>query len=511
MLISTEPGVVSEIWLIFGFWRDLAQPVSFHAARGSGRSGAPRGDPTTFPPVHPRRVSHSPVAREPIAVNTGRTRAPDDTRRQDALDLDKLVGRDVTAQLAGVPVPSEEETRELSVLFNEALVRNFRKPEERSFYRLFKTMDLDGSHRISFAELEALVRGPLALSRRQLSTRRLSSLWKLLDNDSSGFVDAGELSRFCRIGKVETLTPAQLAKVRMLAAKEREAEQLKAEAAERQAKDVIKKQQQVERASKEEVRALGDEMSRALKREMPHGITNAYAMFKHLDLDGSGQIDFREFGRMVRHELKISKSKLSESKLLSLWRAIDENENGFICAGELGRFMRPSEKSDASVESEVHQKRREAHMLNTLKREESYARAAARASNTSAKAMEAEAARLESLLALASGSLAVAPTPKKKAGLLAGSTSLPALPPISGASASGSYDEGGAGTRSADASPSRTQAIRMLSQEVRQGGAYRVSANGRPKQTFLKEEFLQEQARGKGGKGPAASNIAVLD
>jgi MOSC domain-containing protein YiiM len=35
-------------------------------------------------------------------VNTGRTRAPDDTRRQDALDLDKLVGRDVTAQLAGV-------------------------------------------------------------------------------------------------------------------------------------------------------------------------------------------------------------------------------------------------------------------------------------------------------------------------------------------------------------------------------------------------------------------------
>ena len=71
----------------------------------------------------------------------------------------------MTSRLGNVPLPSEEEVKQISTLFNEALAREFR-PDQRSFYKLFKAMDLDGSHRISFheARVEAArkKRSPLA-------------------------------------------------------------------------------------------------------------------------------------------------------------------------------------------------------------------------------------------------------------------------------------------------------------------------------------------------------------
>ena len=47
----------------------------------------------------------------------------------------RLVGKDVTLAMADEPAPSEEEVKELSVLFNKALARVFKQPEDRSFYR----------------------------------------------------------------------------------------------------------------------------------------------------------------------------------------------------------------------------------------------------------------------------------------------------------------------------------------------------------------------------------------
>lgn len=53
------------------------------------------------------------------------------------------------------------------------------------------------------------------LSHKDLSDSSLAALWKCLDRDSSGFIDAGELSRFTKIGQPKTLTPAQLARISM--------------------------------------------------------------------------------------------------------------------------------------------------------------------------------------------------------------------------------------------------------------------------------------------------------
>ena len=96
---------------------------------------------------------------------------------------------------------------------------------------------------------------------------------------------------------------------------------------------------------------------------------------------------------------------MSTKRLWSLWRAIDENENGFICAGEFGRFMRTacekvdkSESIDRNLQSEIQIKLQEQKARDEMKKEESWAKNRASKSTELAQAMEAEAARIERLL-----------------------------------------------------------------------------------------------------------------
>ena len=66
---------------------------------------------------------------------------------------------------------------------------------------LFKHIDVDGSRRVSFNELSRLIREQLKVSTKEMPELRLMALWKVLDENASGFIDAGELSRFMRIGR----------------------------------------------------------------------------------------------------------------------------------------------------------------------------------------------------------------------------------------------------------------------------------------------------------------------
>jgi hypothetical protein len=71
---------------------------------------------------------------------------------------------------------------------------------EPSWYKLFKRVDQDGSGRISLLEFQCLVRDDLQISQQELAERILLSLWKVLDDDGSGFVTAGEFGKFMRQG-----------------------------------------------------------------------------------------------------------------------------------------------------------------------------------------------------------------------------------------------------------------------------------------------------------------------
>ena len=256
-------------------------------------------------------------------------------------DLDVRVGRDITERIRSEELApaTEEEVKKLSTLFNKQLEAYH--PDARNFFVLFKAIDIDGSRRISFNEFARLIRDELKLRRSELPEERLLALWKVLDENASGFIDAGELGRFMKIGRPEGGLGARHRVVR----EKRVGRAAQLEALDRRSGRAITKLVQttsVEKASDAEVLQLAtlfNQQLAMLRRHESSANANFFQLFKKVDVDDSGRIQFEELRRMVRHELHLGKEVLPREKLLSLWKVLDENESGFICAGEWGRFM----------------------------------------------------------------------------------------------------------------------------------------------------------------------------
>ena len=66
-------------------------------------------------------------------------------------------------------------------------------------------------------------------------------------------------------------------------------------------------------------------------------------MFKHMDDDESGRIQYTELVNGLRSVLRLSKAEMPESRLRSLWVHLDYDASGFLTTGEFGRFMRRGE------------------------------------------------------------------------------------------------------------------------------------------------------------------------
>jgi hypothetical protein len=111
--------------------------------------------------------------------------------------LDEFSCRDVTRKLAHVTPATDSEITMLSQRFNMSLAGLF--PEARGFmwFRLFALLDPDCSGRVSFYEFCDGVRNIL---KEAVSNARLEALWRKLDEDGSGFIMAGEFSKFMRLG-----------------------------------------------------------------------------------------------------------------------------------------------------------------------------------------------------------------------------------------------------------------------------------------------------------------------
>ena len=69
-----------------------------------------------------------------------------------------------------------------------------------------------------------------------------------------------------------------------------------------------------------------------------------YKLFKDSDADGDGHITYKELMWMVRKIMKVPKEKVSETAIQAVWHSIDLDGNGWIDAGEFGRFFRLGEK-----------------------------------------------------------------------------------------------------------------------------------------------------------------------
>lgn len=317
-------------------------------------------------------------------------------------DMDRKVGRDLIRQITNSDIPpaTEEEVMQMSVLFNKHL-ENFH-PEARNFFSLFKHIDVDGSRRVSFSELQLLIRDQLKVTKSQLPPPRLHALWRALDENASGFVDPGELGRFMKLGMPKGGLGA---KERTRLEKQRTKQLMKQEQDRKSGKELTRFIQinDVPAASEEQVRQFSELFNKQMLLLRPREGTNGqnfYRLFKHMDIDNSGRISFGELRKMVREELRVGPEAMSKTELQGLWRALDDNESGFICAGEFGRFMNMRGVSH-EVPNEIagiREKQRADHVAEITKSAVDWKAQAAERASREAQRLANEAAELEAML-----------------------------------------------------------------------------------------------------------------
>ena len=139
------------------------------------------------------------------------------------------------------------------------------------------------------------------------------------------------------------------------------------------------------------------------RQELPTASCAWFRLFRFMDNDDSGRISYRELELAVREEPMLSREQLPETKLQSLWKALDENASGFLCAGEFGRFMRKGQAGfvRSSQQSIAETKRRHAEEAKQMRDEHHRRRYRTKAAEAAAAAgkLEEEAMRLEAELA----------------------------------------------------------------------------------------------------------------
>merc|ERR1712087_464330 len=97
-------------------------------------------------------------------------------------------------------VASDADSERVSLMLNRRMAQLFPFTGKGSWYGLFNWMDDDSSGKISFAELEDMIRNELRVPRSELSDHQMKAIWCALDEDKSGLITGGEFGHFMRKG-----------------------------------------------------------------------------------------------------------------------------------------------------------------------------------------------------------------------------------------------------------------------------------------------------------------------
>lgn len=257
--------------------------------------------------------------------------------------LEERVGKGFADKLEKVEKASPELVRELSVLMNERLPAavdpSGRVDMRRGWFKLFALMDEDNSGRITFLEFSSICYNQLKLNWTVWPEARLLSVWKALDEDESGYMEAGEFGKFLRATH-EAPLPEHGWKAMRTARNRATMLSVVGEMDALSGKGLAQALAAVEAASDEEVTALSKLLNEALVIIPDPAARLWYKLFKVMDDDGSGRIAYAELSSLVRNQLRLDRSALPEARLQAAWKAIDDDGSGYISAGEFGVFMR---------------------------------------------------------------------------------------------------------------------------------------------------------------------------
>ena len=252
-------------------------------------------------------------------------------------EMDAHVGRDMNEKFAGIDAASDDEATALSVIINGCL--NDQPEHMRDWFKMFSAIDADGSGRISFLELQSMVRLKLKVGKKKISDTELAALWLNLDQDRSGFLDANDFGDFMRKGAPEQ-GETWKEKLQKQRSEEKKAEDAKMDAL--VGRNLNTAFADVEPAPAEEVEALSVLCNEALLAAP--GTNDWFKCFGKIDKDGSGRVSYDEVCGFIRIELEIGSGDVTELELMALWLALDLDRSGFLDAQDFGAFMKKGRK-----------------------------------------------------------------------------------------------------------------------------------------------------------------------
>eukprot|EP00908_Phaeocystis_cordata_P014396 Transcript_25495.p1 GENE.Transcript_25495~~Transcript_25495.p1 ORF type:complete len:636 (+),score=211.77 Transcript_25495:3-1910(+) len=325
-------------------------------------------------------------------------------------DIDQRVGRDLSTKFSHVAPAPDADVQALSEMLNVRLATlpDLAKGRQLDWYTLFKHMDEDESGRICYDELARAIRSVLRLDKGSLPDARLQAMWVALDEDSSGFISAGEFGRFMRRGEAE----GEIARTR--AAKQR-AQRRAAHGKDEQRReyeqlvglDLNAKLAHVTPATEVEVNEAAALLcGRFAALPTMRSLGGCwFRFFNRMDEDGTGRIAYHELAGALRVLLRLDKATLPEVRLQALWRALDDDRSGFISVGEFIRFVKRGELKPAESVAERRLTARTPQRKKAHIEEVEWSRAATRKAELMTQTIREETKRLEALLLKKSRSL----------------------------------------------------------------------------------------------------------
>ena len=242
---------------------------------------------------------------------------------------------------------SAAEVNELSARFNQGLAALYADPRS-AWYKVFRRVDVNESMTISFVEFLKIVREELELPKSALPDERIRSLWVALDSDGqggqSGLITCKAFAHFMRKGEHVFPQKDGAWRERIEAKARGVADSVRADKHLRLHRHIADELVGQEASSASAMLELSTRFNNRLEelRRAESGETEAtgawFKLFRFMDTDNSGLVCFSEFRAMVRDELELPPSELSELEIKRAWLALDADKSGHICSGEFGRF-----------------------------------------------------------------------------------------------------------------------------------------------------------------------------
>jgi len=254
-----------------------------------------------------------------------------------------------------IPLPNEDEVKEIAANFNLKLDKIIPKGSAQSWWALYKDIDEDQSGLITFEEFASATRERLGIKPTQLSDNKLMALWCVLDADNSGYLESGEFHTFmgrvspelagrddARRKLIKTKTASKRQMNEDLSNRELELEGFVSEyKTETMRADLAA--ENVEPLNDEEKKKAAIQFQKWVKAYIPdRNETIAWMLvFKEVGGgDSSGLVTYNELRQVIRFKFKLPPSKISENDIKNIWCSLDVDNEDTIAQVVMARWLK---------------------------------------------------------------------------------------------------------------------------------------------------------------------------